>query len=351
MALIEFTKRGIYCKQGDFYVDPWWPVDYAVTTHGHSDHVRFGNKHYLCHTLTKPIIKRRISEDLNVETLNYGESIVRNGVNISFYPAGHIIGSAQVRLEYKGEICVISGDYKTEDDGISDVFEPVKCHSFVSESTFGLPVYKWQKQDIVFDKIKSWVNDNIPQQKTSVLIAYSLGKAQRLIKNLAGDVPIYVHNSIANLNEVIINAGVNLPETIRITPETTKDELQKGIVIVPPAMRDSRWIKNLSHPVTGICSGWMQVRAHRRWQSADAGFALSDHADWTGLMDAITATGAEKVYVTHGFTAAFSRFLNDEGIESEEVMTKFGQEDDEENKVDLADTGNRNTETENQTSV
>lgn len=335
MALIEFTKRGIYCKQGDFYIDPWWPVDYAVTTHGHSDHVRFGNKYYLCHTLTKPIIKRRISEDLNVETLEYGESITRNGVNISFFPAGHIIGSAQVRLAYKGEICVVSGDYKIEDDGITTPFEPVKCHSFVSESTFGLPVYKWQKQEVVFNGIQNWVNDNISQQRTSVLIAYSLGKAQRLIKNLAGSVPIYVHNSIANLNEVIINAGVNLPETIRIVPEITKEALQKGIVIVPPVMRDSRWIKNLAQPVTGICSGWMQVRAHRRWQSADAGFALSDHADWNGLIEAITATGAEKVYVTHGFTAAFSRFLNEQGIEASEVLTKFGQEDDEESKVDL----------------
>lgn len=335
MALIEFTKRGIYCKQGDFYIDPWWPVDYAVTTHGHSDHVRFGNKYYLCHTLTKPIIKRRISEDLNVETLEYGESITRNGVNISFFPAGHIIGSAQVRLAYKGEICVVSGDYKIEDDGITTPFEPVKCHSFVSESTFGLPVYKWQKQEVVFNGIQNWVNDNISQQRTSVLIAYSLGKAQRLIKNLAGSVPIYVHNSIANLNEVIINAGVNLPETIRIVPEITKEALQKGIVIVPPVMRDSRWIKNLAQPVTGICSGWMQVRAHRRWQSADAGFALSDHADWNGLMEAITATGAEKVYVTHGFTAAFSRFLNEQGIGASEVLTKFGQEDDEESKVDL----------------
>ncbi|KIA91456.1 mRNA 3'-end processing factor [Pedobacter kyungheensis] len=335
MALIEFTKRGIYCKQGDFYIDPWWPVDYAVTTHGHSDHVRFGNKHYLCHTLTKPIIKRRISEDLNVETLEYGESITRNGVNISFFPAGHIIGSAQVRLAYKGEICVVSGDYKIEDDGITTPFEPVKCHSFVSESTFGLPVYKWQKQEVVFNGIQNWVNNNISQQRTSVLIAYSLGKAQRLIKNLAGSVPIYVHNSIANLNEVIINAGVNLPETIRIVPEITKEALQKGIVIVPPVMRDSRWIKNLAQPVTGICSGWMQVRAHRRWQSADAGFALSDHADWNGLMEAITATGAEKVYVTHGFTAAFTRFLNEQGIEASEVLTKFGQEDDEESKVDL----------------
>lgn len=350
MALIEFTKRGIYCKQGDFYVDPWWPVDYAVTTHGHADHVRFGNKHYLCHTLTKPVIKRRISEDLDVETLDYGESIIRNSVNISFFPAGHIIGSAQVRLEYKGEICVISGDYKIEDDGISTPFEPVKCHSFVSESTFGLPVYKWQKQEVVFNGIKSWINKNIEHQKTSILIAYSLGKAQRLIKNLAGDVPIYVHNSIANLNEVIIGAGVPLPATMRITQETTKDELQNGIVIVPPAMRDSRWMKSLKSPVTGICSGWMQVRSHRRWQSADAGFALSDHADFTGLMEAIKATEAEKVYVTHGFTSAFSRYLNENGISSEVVSTHFGQEDDEENKADLAETEKKDAETKTQIS-
>lgn len=329
MALITFTKKGIYCEQGNFYIDPWWPVDYAVTTHGHADHVRYGNKHYLCHPLTAAIIKRRISPDLDIQTLNYGEHIVKNGVNISFFPAGHIIGSAQVRLEYKGEVCVISGDYKTEDDGISTPFEPIKCHSFVSESTFGLPIYKWRKQKLVFDGIKNWVQDNIAQAKTSILIAYSLGKAQRLIKNLDGTAPIYVHNSIANLNEVIINAGVNLPSTIRMTPETGKAELQKGIVIVPPAMRDSKWIKTLMHPVTGICSGWMQVRSHRRWQSADAGFALSDHADWPGLLDAIKATEAEKVYVTHGFTAAYSRFLNEIGIESEEVLTKFGQEDDE----------------------
>ena len=350
MALIKFTKRGIYCKQGDFYIDPWWPVDYAVTTHGHGDHVRFGNKHYLCHTLTKPIIKRRISEDLDVQTLNYGESISRNGVSISFFPAGHIIGSAQVRLEYKGEIYVISGDYKIEDDGISTPFEPVKCHSFVSESTFGLPIYKWQKQEIVFDGIKNWINTNIQNQKTSILIAYSLGKAQRLIKNLAGDAPIYVHNSIANLNEVIVDAGVLLPETNRITAEITKDQLQNGIVIVPPAMRDSRWMKSLNHPVAGICSGWMQVRAHRRWQSADAGFALSDHADFTGLINAIKATEAEKVYVTHGFTAAFSRYLNENGISSEVVTTHFGQEDDEENKVDLANATDQHSETKTQKS-
>jgi putative mRNA 3-end processing factor len=332
MALITFTKRGIYCKQGDFYIDPWWPVDYAVTTHGHADHVRFGNKHYLCTPLTKVIIQRRIDPNLNVETLEYGQSITRNGVNISFFPAGHVIGSAQVRLEYKGEIVVVSGDYKTEYDGISTAFEPVKCHSFVSESTFGLPIYEWQKQDIIFNNIKGWVSNNINNNKTSILIAYSLGKAQRLVKNLAGEQAIYVHNSIANLNDAIINAGVNLPETIRINADISKTDLQKGIVIVPPAMRDSRWMKNLIQPATGICSGWMQVRAHRRWQSADAGFALSDHADWPGLISAIKATQAEKVYVTHGFISVFSRYLNEIGIKSAEVVTKFGQADDEDDK-------------------
>lgn len=331
MALIRFTKRGIYCKQGDFYVDPWHPVDYAVTTHGHSDHVCFGNKNYLTHSLTEVIIKRRISKDLNVQSLKYGEQIIRNGVKISFFPAGHIIGSSQVRLEYKGEVCVISGDYKTENDGISTPFEPVKCHEFVSESTFGLPVYNWQPQDLVFNSIKKWTNDNVEQGKTTVLIAYSLGKAQRLIKNLADtDRKIYVHNSIANLNESLIEAGVQLPLTTRITADISKDELQKGILIVPPAMRDTRWIKSLNYAVTGVCSGWMQVRSHRRWQSVDAGFPLSDHADWSGLLEAIKSTEAEKVYVTHGFVASFSRYLNELGIKSEEVITRYGQNDDEE---------------------
>ena len=331
MGLIEFTKKGIYCKQGNFYIDPWWPVDYAVTTHGHADHVRVGNKNYLCHTLTKPIIKRRISEDLNVQTLNYGEKVVRNGVEISFFPAGHIIGSVQVKLVYKGEIWVVSGDYKIDDDGISDPFESVKCHTFVSESTFGLPVYKWQNQGVIFNDINQWIESNIALKKTSVLIAYSLGKAQRLIKNLGDHRPIYVHHSIANLNDVICNAGINLPKTIRITPEISKNELQNGIVIVPPSLRDGKWMKSLSQPVTGICSGWMKVRAHRRWQSADAGFALSDHADWNGLIEAITSSQAEKVYVTHGFTSAFSRFLNEQGIQAEEVLTKYGQQDDDDN--------------------
>ena len=329
MALISFTSRGIYCAQGDFYIDPWQPVNYAVTTHGHADHVRFGNGAYLCHTLTGLIIKKRISEELNVQTMAYGEITQRNGVSISFFPAGHIIGSAQVRLEYKGEICVVSGDYKLEDDGISPQFESVKCHSFVTESTFGLPIYKWLPQSVVFSNIKAWLSDNLSKGKTGILVAYSLGKAQRLIQNLAGDVPVYVHQSIGGINDVMRNAGIPLPETITISPEITKDELQKGIVIVPPVMRDSRWIKTLQHPVTGVCSGWMQVRANRRWESIDAGFPLSDHADWPALLTAVRDTGAEKVWVTHGFTSVFSRYLTELGLDAQEVATKYGTEDDE----------------------
>lgn len=330
MSLIKFTNKGIYCEQGGFYIDPWQPVDLAVTTHGHADHVKWGNKAYLCHELTRPILQQRLGADLVIETLPYNKQIDINGVKLSMFPAGHVIGSAQIRLEYKGEICVVSGDYKVEFDGISTPFEPVKCHTFVSESTFGLPIYKWQPQDIIFNQIQSWVSDNRDKGKTSVLVAYSLGKAQRLIKNLADYCEIYVHNSIANLNEGFLKAGVELPETIRITPELKKEVLQQGIVIVPPAMAEGKWIKTLQQAATGVCSGWMQVRAGRRWRSADAGFALSDHADWPGLLSAIKATEAEKVFVTHGFTATFSKYLNEIGIASEEVKTQYGNEEEEE---------------------
>ncbi len=329
MALIQFTNKGIYCKQGNFYIDPWHPVDYAVTTHGHADHVKWGNKNYLCHELTKPILKQRYGLEDNVQTLPYNQEIDINGVKLSLHPAGHVIGSSQIRLSYKGEICVVSGDYKVEYDGISTAFEPIKCHTFVSESTFGLPIYHWEPQEIIFNQIKTWIADNHQKQKTTVLVAYSLGKAQRLIKNLAGEHPIYVHNSIANLNEAFIEAGVNLPETIRITSEIKKEELQKGIVIIPPALAEGRWIKNLQQAAIGVCSGWMAVRAGRRWRSADAGFALSDHADWSGLLSAIKATSAEQVFVTHGSTAIFAKYLNEIGIKAEEVATKYGAEDDE----------------------
>ncbi|SFG79628.1 ligase-associated DNA damage response exonuclease [Pedobacter insulae] len=334
MSLINFTNKGIYCKQGNFYIDPWQPVDYAVTTHGHADHVKWGNKHYLCHELTKPILRQRYGLEENVQTLPYHQTININGVKLSLHPAGHVIGSSQIRLEYKGEVCVVSGDYKLEYDGISTAFEPVKCHTFVSESTFGLPIYHWEPQYQIFEQIKNWLSANNAKQKTSILIAYSLGKAQRLIKNLAGSYPIYVHQSVAKLNEGFVKAGINLPETITITPLIKKEELQKGLIIIPPALADGKWVKSLIQPATAICSGWMMVRAGRRWRSADAGFTLSDHADWPSLLEAIKATQAEKVFVTHGYTAIFSKYLNEIGITAEEVNTKYGsEENDDDNQI------------------
>lgn len=329
MQLISFTNRGIYCAQGDFYIDPWLPVDYAVITHGHADHACWGNKHYLCHTFTAPVLKLRIDPDLSVSTLDYNETIFINGVKLSMHPAGHIVGSAQVRLEYQGYVAVISGDYKTVYDGLSTQFEPVICNAFVTESTFGLPIYNWLPQDEMFVQVKNWISNNQLQQKTSVFIAYSLGKAQRLMAGLEGMAKIYVHNSINNLNRAIESCGIRLPESTIINMETDKAEVKENIVILPPALLGTNLIKRIPNASVAICSGWMQVRGSRRWQAADAGFPISDHADWPGLLSAIKATSAEQVFVTHGSTATFCKYLNEIGIESFEVTTQFGKEEDE----------------------
>lgn len=328
MALLQFSSKGIYCAQGKFYIDPWKPVNYALTTHGHADHVKTGSAHYLCHTLTKPVLQSRYGLNDEVQTLSYNESITINGVQVSFHPAGHVIGSAQIRLEYKGEIWVVSGDYKTEYDGISTAFEPVKCHHFITESTFGLPIYQWAPQQSVFKDIQNWVHQNIEQQKTSILSAYSLGKAQRLVQNLQSDRPIYVHSSINKLQMAFESQGLKLPQVKVLSENCTKAELQQAILIVPPAITDSKWVKTLINPVVGVCSGWMQVRAARRWRSADAGFALSDHADWKGLLQAISATEAEHIYITHGYTSTLSKYLTELGLDAKPVQTQYGTEDD-----------------------
>ena len=329
MNLIEFTDKGLFCRQGNFYIDPWKPVDFAVISHAHSDHARWGSSHYLCHQFTKPILQLRLGDNA-YQTLGWNEPIYKNGVSISFFPAGHIIGSAQVRVEYKDEVWVFTGDYKTEDDGISTPYEPVKCNVFITESTFALPIYKWRPQQEIFDGMKTWIATNHAADKCSVFIAYSLGKAQRILQPLAETgVPIYAHGAVYNVHQTLVASGWNLPEIKRVTPETTKDELKGCIVIAPSGAEGSPWIRRFTPYAVGICSGWMQVRGNVRRKNADAGFALSDHADWDGLLSAVKATGAEKVYATHGFQAAFSRYLNEQGIEAAEVKTAYGNEDEE----------------------
>lgn len=330
MSLLQFTANGIYCPVGKFYIDPWQPVDFAVITHAHGDHARWGSRYYLAHEFSQPILKVRLGPDTVIETLPYGVTKNINGVKLSLHPAGHIIGSAQVRLEYKGFVSVVSGDYKTENDGISTPFEPLRCNEFVTESTFGLPIYNWLGQVQIFDNIKQWILRNQSNSRTSIFIAYSLGKAQRLMKGLEGVANIFVHSSIERLNEAIRSASITLPHAKQWTSDTPRTALQNSIVILPPSLLGTNMIKKIPHGAIAICSGWMQVRGNRRWQSVDAGFAVSDHADWRGLLDTIRYTGAEKVYVTHGYTATFSKYLNEIGIAAQEVITQYGSDEEAE---------------------
>jgi putative mRNA 3-end processing factor len=334
MALIEFTNKGLCCPQGGFYIDPWKPVDKALITHAHSDHARPGSTSYLCHNYTKPLLQLRLGSEGNYQTIDWGEQINMNGVKVSFHPAGHVIGSSQIRLEYNGEVWVASGDYKVIDDGISGAFEPVKCDTFITESTFGLPIYKWRSQQQIFQDIQAWIRSNQADGKTSVMIAYSLGKAQRVLQAIAEVTDkIYVHGAIYNVHQTLIDAGWPLPPVKRVTPETTKEELKGSVVIAPPSADGTSWMKKFTPYSVGVCSGWMQVRGNARRRNVDAGFVMSDHADWPGLLEAIKATEAQKVFVTHGFQATFSRYLNEIGIEAAEVKTEYGVEEEEEEGV------------------
>jgi len=280
----------------------------------------------LCTDDSKAILRHRLGKDIKIESIPYRKEVTINSVNVSFYPAGHVIGSAQIRLEYKGEIVVFTGDYKTQPDFITTPYEPVKCHTFITESTFGLPIYKWKSEKEIQNDLHSWVLNNQANNRTSVFVGYSLGKAQRILSLVDGLDAIYTHNSIYKTNQAIINSGIKLPATKLFTADFDKGELQNKIVIVPPALLGSRMLKRLPNPATAICSGWMQIRGNRRWQAVDAGFAVSDHADWDGLIDAVKASEAEQVYVTHGSQAVFSKYLNEIRIKADELKTEYGDE-------------------------
>ncbi|HEX6913924.1 MAG TPA: ligase-associated DNA damage response exonuclease [Chitinophagaceae bacterium] len=328
MPLIEFTSKGLCCPQGGFYIDPWSPVDRALITHAHGDHARFGNKSYLSHHYTKPLLRARLGEG-SYESVEWNEKININGVKVSFHPAGHMIGSSQVRVEYNGEVWVFSGDYKIENDGLSGQFEPVRCDTFITESTFGLPIYRWKPQEEIFRQMQSWVLRNREAGRTSVILAYSLGKAQRLLRPLhevAG--VIYAHGAIYNMHQALVNAGWDLPPVERITYETPKEKLKNSVILAPPGAEGTSWIRRFQPFAVGACSGWMQVRGNVRRKNVDGAFVISDHADWEGLLYAVKATGASRVYVTHGYQAAFSRFLNESGIEAAEVTTAYGDDDE-----------------------
>jgi putative mRNA 3-end processing factor len=334
MSLLEFSDCGIYCSKGGFYIDPWKPVDKAIITHAHSDHARWGNRFYLTHSLSAPIMRYRLGADINLQTVEFGEVVYINGVKVSFHPAGHIVGSAQIRVESDGEVWVASGDYKLEDDGLSGAIEVVKCHAFITESTFGMPIYKWESQKAIFDEVNKWWAGNIEKGKASVICGYALGKAQRIIQHLDSSIgPIYTHGAVENVNEAIRASGIPIQGTTRVTPDISKEEFRKSIIVAVPSALSSPWIRKFQPYSSAIASGWMALRGAKRRKAVDRGFVLSDHADWESLNKVVKETGAEKVYVTHGYKSAYSRWLREQGLDAHEVDTLYEGESLEESEV------------------
>lgn len=342
--MLKFDSNGIYCVQAGVYIDPWQPVDRALITHAHADHARPGSKYYKCHHDTLPVLKLRLGADIHAEGTGYNEPFMMNGVKISFHPAGHIIGSAQIRLEYKGEVWVVSGDYKLQQDGVCTPFEPVKCHHFITESTFGLPVYNFPEPALVHADINNWWSANAAAGINSVIIGYSLGKAQRIMQHLDEQIgDIFTHGAVDNINKVLTEHGIPLQHTQRVVATMQKKDIKNAIIVAPPSAIGSSWLNRFAPYSLGVCSGWMQLRGARRRRSADRGFILSDHCDWSQLNEAVKATGAENVYVTHGYKSVYARWLREEcGLNAVEVETLY--ESEQEDVVTTEQAGENNSE-------
>jgi putative mRNA 3-end processing factor len=323
--LLQFTERGIFCARADVYLDPWKPVERAIISHGHSDHAYPGHQHYLCTSEAMPVIRHRLYlHDHSIQTLPYGEQVSINGVNFSFHPAGHIPGSAQIRVEYKDQVWVFSGDYKIQDDRISAPFELVRCDVFITESTFGMPIYKWKSEAEVFNEINEWWIKNQREGKSSVITGYTLGKSQRILMNVDPSIgKIFTHGAVDSINKLMRSQGIDLPAAPRVTDNVPKEDLKGALIICPPSAVGSPWVRRFLPYSLGVASGWMKLRGTRRRRGADRGFVLSDHADWNDLNAVIRNTGAGKVYVTHGYSEIFAHWLNTQGIEAQEVKTRF----------------------------
>src|SRR6188472_639079 len=331
MPLLTLTDRGFYCEPGDFYIDPWEPVDRAVITHAHGDHATWGSRTYMTAEPGVSVLRARMGPTATIRGARYGEAISVNGVTVSLHPAGHILGSAQVRLVHRGEIWVVSGDYKTDPDPTCTPFEPVRCHTFVTESTFGLPIYRWCAQDDTFADMRAWWRENAEQRRASVVYAYALGKAQRVLAGMlgAGIGPVFTHGAVERLTLDYRASGVALHETAPVSAQPKGTSYAGALIVAPPSAAGSTWLRRFGDVSTAFASGWMQVRGARRRRSLDRGFVLSDHVDWPALLGAIAATGAENVWVTHGYREQVVRYLTEQGLNARSIASHWEGENDE----------------------
>ncbi len=322
--LIEPTPRGLYCRPGNFYIDPWRPVERAVITHAHADHARPGSGAYLACARGLPVLQTRLGETAVIEGVAYGETRSLNGVTVSLHPAGHVLGSSQVRVEHGGEVWVASGDYKLDFDPTCEPFEPVRCDVFITESTFGLPIYRWRTHRQIFDEVDQWWRANRDAGRASVLFGYAFGKAQRILASVDASIgPIVVHGAVEALNRGYRESGVDLPETRMVSELDAKQDFAGALVVAPPSAQGTPWLKRFGDYSDAFASGWMAIRGARRRRAVDQGFVLSDHADWASLNRAIAATGAPRIYVTHGATGPLVQWLTGQGLDAQSMKTEF----------------------------
>jgi putative mRNA 3-end processing factor len=316
---------GLYCPVGDFYIDPWRPVLRAVITHAHFDHACIGSGSYICAATGVSLLRERMGKAANICGIPYREIFKMGDAEVSFHPSGHILGSAQVRIKVKDDVWVITGDFKNDDDLSCDRFEVVPCNTLVSESTFALPIYQWPEVKSVFADMNNWWRENQASGKTSIILAYALGKAQRVLCGLNPEIgPIGTHGAVEKLNEYYREAGKPLPLTVKVEKESAKMLRRLGLIVAPLSVKDTSWLKQFEPYSLAFASGWMRVRGARMRGAYDKGFILSDHADWPGLLSTIRATGARRVGVTHGFADILARWLREEeGLEAFTLPTRF----------------------------
>jgi putative mRNA 3-end processing factor len=322
--LITLTESGLFCSAGNFYIDPWGPVDRAVITHAHSDHAQAGSKAYLTAVDGVGVLRARLGDDVPVQGVRYGELLSMGDVQVSLLPAGHVLGSAQVRVSHRGEVWVVSSDYKTAPDSTCEPFALVRCNTFITESTFGLPIYRWRHDREIFDEINNWWSTNRDTGKCSIIFGYALGKAQRILAGLDPSIgPIYTHGAVERLTQQYRAAGVALPETSHAGSLPRGTKFGGCLVLAPPSAQGTPWMRQFGTVSTAFASGWMRIRGTRRRKSVDKGFVLSDHADWDELNKVICDTGAERIIVTHGYTAEIVRWLSEKGMQAESLATHF----------------------------
>lgn len=328
--LVIKTPQGLYCPPGGFHIDPMGRTETAVITHGHGDHARYGSQRYLAAHESLPILRLRLGPTASIGTAAYGRRFRMGDTWVSFHPAGHVLGSAQVRIEHGSRVWVVTGDYKRAPDPTCAPFEVVECDVFVTESTFALPVYRWQATEQVVGEISAWIDECQSEGQTAVLFCYALGKAQRLMAHLKPHLeqPILLHGAQVPLTEAYRGAGVDLPDTEALSALPRDTDLAGRLVIAPPSAAGSPWMRRFKTRSTGFCSGWMRIRGNRRRRGYDRGFVISDHADWPALLQSIRDSGARRVICMHGRTDALVRYLNERGTQRAESLGMEREEED-----------------------